>query len=79
MMFRFTMYSIVAYAFWLTFVDVSTYLEQETDNSWLTNIKQEWASFKQDQQPVDVSSISVQYDDCEARNSCNDQSVPVGE
>ena len=41
-MFRFTIYSIVAYAFWLTFVDVSSFVEETTGNTWFTDFKSQW-------------------------------------
>lgn len=78
-MFRFTIYSIVAYAFWLTFVDVSNYLGAEEEGGWLSTIKSEWTSFKNDEPPLNANYLSSQATDCQASNSCYDPSEPLGE
>ncbi|KIO35106.1 MULTISPECIES: hypothetical protein [Shewanella] len=77
-MFRFTIYSIVAYAFWLTFVDVSNYLGAEEDG-WLSTIKSEWANFKDDEPALNTTYLSSQDNDCQATNSCYEASAPLGE
>ncbi|MCG9739039.1 hypothetical protein L1D32_12800 [Shewanella insulae] len=77
-MFRFTIYSIVAYAFWLTFIDLSNYLDTEGEDGWLSTIKSEWASFRDDEPSVDTNYLS-QSNDCRVSNTCYEASEPLGE
>ncbi|QYK02970.1 hypothetical protein [Shewanella psychrotolerans] len=81
-MFRFTIYSIVAYAFWLTFIDVSNYFEQSTGSSWLSDLKSSWVDENDDSAPKqDFSQLNATLttDNCEMNHNCYAQQVPMGE
>lgn len=53
-MFRFTIYSIVGYAFWLTFVDISAYAQPSPNGGWFNDIQ---ALFVDDK-PVNDSPVN---------------------
>lgn len=76
-MFRFTIYTIVAYAFWLTFVDVSHYLGKNSVSSWLSDIKRIWVNEDEITPQQDLSQLAPHH--CEPNNSCYAQGVPMGE
>ena len=81
-MFRFTIYSIVAYAFWLTFIDVSDYLEQGAGSNWLSDIKSAWVDEQSDAIPTQELSqlkVNLTTDNCETSQNCYAQQVPMGE
>lgn len=81
-MFRFTIYSIVAYAFWLTFVDVSDYFEQSTGSTLLSDLKSVWVDEKDDSVPQqEFKQLNAPFtaDSCDTTNNCYAQRVPMGE
>ncbi|QYJ87641.1 hypothetical protein K0I73_08125 [Shewanella mesophila] len=81
-MFRVTIYSIIAYAFWLTFVDVSDYFEQGTGSNWLSDIKSAWIDEQSDSIPNQELSqlkVTLTADNCETNQNCYAQQMPMGE
>ncbi|MCG9696453.1 hypothetical protein [Shewanella sp. Isolate11] len=81
-MFRITIYSIVAYAFWLTFVDVKHFVNNPPEESFYTDLLQKWEPKNvqlQQAEPV-VEDIYFESDyDCEIDSSCYSQETEMGE
>lgn len=71
-MFRLTIYSIVGYAFWLTVVDVSTYVNHSSDGGWLSGVTQ--VLFDDNQPSTDTAepllTRSAKPDNCQADQGC---------